>query len=52
MTLVSIIWSREVSAIRRLLCAVNYRECFGTAASCPQCGGFRNGASPLSEVPL
>ena len=29
-----------------------YRELFGTVASCPHCGGFRNRGSPLLEVPL
>ena len=48
----SVIRSREVSTIRRSLCTVNYREQFGTAVSCPHCGGFHNRGSPLSEVPL
>ena len=48
----SLIHSREVSTIWRLQCTVNYRERFGTTASCPHCGGFHNRGSPLSEVPL
>ena len=52
MTSLSVIRSREVSAIQRLLCTVNYREWFGTAASCLHSESFRNRGSPLSEVPL
>ena len=51
-TKVSVIRSREVSAIRRSQCTVNYRESFGTARSCSHCGGFRIRESPLSEVLL
>ena len=49
-TSVSVIQSKDVSAIRRLLCTVNCREWFGTAAICPHYGGFRNTGSPFSEV--
>ena len=39
-TLVSIVWSREVSAMRRSLYAVNYSKWF--VAFCSHCGGFCN----------
>ena len=39
---VSTFWSREVSAIWRSQCTINYREWFGTVDSCPRCGGFHN----------
>ena len=51
-TLVSVTRSREVSAIRRSLCTVNYRDWFGTAAIYPHCGSFRNTRSQLLEVSL
>ena len=44
----SAIQSREVSAIRRLLCTVNYRNDLGLW----HCGGFYNRGSPYSEIPL
>ena len=47
-TLVSVIWSMEVSATRMLLCTVNCKEWFGTAATCLHSG---DRGSPLSKVP-
>ena len=44
-TSVSVIQGREVSTIRRSLCTVNYREWFGTVASCPHYGGSVIGES-------
>jgi hypothetical protein len=44
---------KEVSAILRSQCTVNYGEWFGiTHRSFPHCGGFRIRESLLSEVPL
>ena len=51
-TTVSIIQSREVSAIQWSQCMLTNREWFGTVGSFPHCGGFRNRVSPLLEVPL
>ena len=52
----SVLWIREVSAIRRSQCTLYmYSELLRMIRDCglcPYCGDFRNRESPLLEIPL